>query len=63
MTGGKQERNRRAGTENVPAIVGLGAAAQLALDKDAADTDRLASLRDRLERGILADVPRHAGQR
>ena len=57
MTGGKQERNRRAGTENVPAIVGLGAAAQLALDKDAADTDRLASLRDRLERGILADVP------
>ena len=57
ITGGKQERNRRAGTENVPAIVGLGAAAQLALDKDSADTDRVASLRDRLELGILASVP------
>ena len=56
MTGGKQERNRRAGTENVPAIVGLGAAAQLALDKDPDDTNRVAALRDRLERGILAGV-------
>ncbi len=56
-TGGKQERNRRAGTENVPAIVGLGAAAHLALDKDEADRARVAALRDRLEAGILAGVP------
>ena len=56
MTGGKQERNRRAGTENVPAIVGLGAAAQLALDKDPDVANRVAALRDRLERGILAGV-------
>ena len=57
MTGGKQERNRRAGTENVPAIVGLGAAARLALDKGSAETGRVAALRDRLERGILSGVP------
>ncbi len=57
LTGGKQERNRRAGTENVPAIVGFGAAARLALDKGSADTDRVAALRDRLERGILTRVP------
>ena len=56
-TGGKQERNRRAGTENVPAIVGLGAAAHLALDKGEPDRARVAALRDRLEAGILAGVP------
>ncbi len=57
VTGGKQERNRRAGTENVPAIVGLGTAAQLAQDKGSAEIDRVASLRTRLEQGILAGVP------
>jgi cysteine desulfurase len=57
LTGGKHERNRRAGTENVPAIAGLGVAAQLALSKTGAEAARVAGLRDRLEAGILRDVP------
>jgi cysteine desulfurase len=56
LTGGKHERNRRAGTENVPAIVGLGVAAQLAASKLATEPARLAALRDRLEREVLARV-------
>jgi cysteine desulfurase len=56
MTGGKQERGRRAGTENVAGIVGLGVAAQLARGKMTAEGDRLAVLRDRLEEGVLASV-------
>ena len=57
LTGGKHERNRRAGTENVPAIVGLGVAARLAAAKMASEGARLAALRDRLEAGILASIP------
>jgi cysteine desulfurase len=57
MTGGKHERNRRAGTENVPAISGLGIAARLAAAKIASETARVGALRDRLEAGILAAVP------
>ena len=57
MTGGRQERNRRAGTENVAGIVGLGAAARLALAKLEDDGPRLAALRDRLESRILDTVP------
>jgi cysteine desulfurase len=56
LTGGKHERNRRAGTENVPAIAGLGVAARVASGKLASEGPRLASLRDRLENGILAAV-------
>ena len=56
LTGGRQERNRRAGTENVPAIVGLGVAAERATGKMAEESARLAALRDRLEGGILAAV-------
>ena len=56
VTGGKHERNRRAGTENVPAIAGLGAAATLAAGKMTAEAARLSALRDRLEAGILRDV-------
>ncbi len=56
MTGGKQERSRRAGTENVAGIIGLGVAAQLARAKMDAEGERLAPLRDRLEEGILASV-------
>jgi cysteine desulfurase len=56
MTGGKHERNRRAGTENVPGLAGLGAAAQLAASKREPEGRRLASLRDRLEQEILTRV-------
>ena len=57
LTGGKHERNRRAGTENVPAIAGMGVAARLAAAKMPAEAVRVAVLRDRLEEGILAAVP------
>jgi len=57
VTGGKHERNRRAGTENVPAIVGLGVAARLAGGKLDAEAARVAALRDHLEEGILRGVP------
>jgi cysteine desulfurase len=54
LRGGSQERNRRAGTENVAGIVGLGRAAQLAAQDLAAEAARLAALRDRLEARLLA---------
>jgi cysteine desulfurase len=57
LTGGKHERNRRAGTENVPAIAGLGVASRLAAGKLAAEAVRVAALRDRLEDRILRAVP------
>jgi cysteine desulfurase len=56
-TGGKHERNRRAGTENVAAIAGLGVAAVLAARKMAPEAARVCALRDRLEAGILGNVP------
>ena len=57
LTGGKHERNRRAGTENVAAIGGLGAAATLAAAKLSTEAVRLSALRDRLENGIVRAVP------
>jgi cysteine desulfurase len=55
--GGKQERGRRAGTENSPGIVGLGAAAELSAQNFVEDFARVKSLRDRLENGLLAQIP------
>jgi len=55
--GGRHERSRRAGTENVPGIVGLGKAAELARQSlDGGGDKKIAALRDRLEQGILAQV-------
>lgn len=58
LRGGHQERGRRAGTENVPGIVGLGRAAELARAAITEEDSRVRRLRDRLERGILERVPR-----
>ncbi len=55
--GGGQEAGRRSGTENVPAIVGLAAALDLALRELPASAERTARLRDRLIDGILETIP------
>lgn len=56
IRGGHQERGRRGGTENAPAIVGLGKAAELALAHMEAERTRVRVLRDRLEQGIVRDI-------
>ncbi|MFG1289761.1 cysteine desulfurase NifS [Xanthobacter versatilis] len=56
IRGGHQERGRRGGTENVPGIIGLGAAADLALQHMEEERTRVKALRDRLEQGILQRV-------
>jgi cysteine desulfurase len=57
LTGGPQERGLRGGTEHVAAIIGLGVAAQLAAARISDEMPQVAALRDRLEQGILADIP------
>ena len=57
LHGGHDERDRRPGTENVPGIVGLGMAAELARQQLETEAGRIASLRDRLEEGIRQRVP------
>jgi len=56
INGGHQERGLRAGTENVPYIVGLGKAAELAQDALKYETTEVKRLRDKLEHGILKNV-------
>jgi len=57
VIGGHQERNRRAGTENVPGIVGMGKAAEIALKNCAANANYVRRLRDQLEQGLLQSCP------
>lgn len=57
MMGGHQEGGRRAGTENVPYIVALGKACELAMAAVGQETIRVAALRDKLENGLLASCP------
>jgi cysteine desulfurase len=56
ITGGSQERKRRAGTENVPAIAGLGVAARLANERMEEMRGRVSGLRDRLEMQIITRI-------
>lgn len=57
IIGGGQERGLRSGTENVPAIIGMGKAAEIAAQEMADESVRLARLRDRLHAGIGKEIP------
>ena len=57
LMGGHQERGRRAGTENVPYIVGLGAASDLALKNMEKENSYVKGLRDRLQAGLVKAIP------
>lgn len=57
LLGGSQERRRRAGTENLPGIVGLGTACELAGERMVADAQSVTALRDRLETGLTEALP------
>ncbi|DAA96536.1 TPA: cysteine desulfurase NifS [Candidatus Gastranaerophilales bacterium HUM_9] len=56
INGGHQERGYRAGTENVPYIVGMGKAAELAIDNMKYELSEVKRLRDKLETGILKNI-------
>jgi len=57
LYGGGQETKRRSGTENVPGIIGFGRACEIAKAELASNYEKLITLRDRLQNGILASIP------
>jgi cysteine desulfurase len=57
LAGGHQERGRRAGTENLPGLAGMGAALEAAVAALPVDVERVRRLRDRLEAGLVAAMP------
>jgi cysteine desulfurase len=57
LMGGHQERGRRGGTENVASMVGLGRAAELALQNMDTENRRVKALRDKLERALIERIP------
>ncbi len=58
LNGGHQERGRRGGTENVASIIGLGRACELAAQSLPEENTRVKALRDKLEKGLLAAIPK-----
>jgi len=56
LHGGHHEKNRRAGTENVPIIVGLGKACEIAMEEKEKEENRLKALRDRLQKEITKKI-------
>lgn len=57
ILGGAQERNKRAGTENIPGIIGVAEALYLATQEMEAENKKLTAMRDRLIDGILTNIP------
>lgn len=57
IEGGAQEKNKRAGTENVPAIVGFGKAVEFCMAEAGKERERLTKMRNRLIDGVLATIP------
>ena len=57
IVGGHQEKGRRGGTENVSSIIGFGRAAEMAIERLSEENTRVRALRDRLEKGILKEIP------
>lgn len=55
--GGAQERGKRASTENVPGIVGIGKAIELATSEMKTESKRLSQLRDKLIKGLVEEIP------
>ena len=57
LHGGEQEKGKRAGTYNVPGIIGLGKAAEIAIEEMEEEMKKVKYLRDKLERGIIEKIP------